>query len=53
MNCWFSDRQTLRAPPLPLRRTQRGDVLWLQATVPLPVIPEAVGCLIADDLDVD
>ena len=53
MNCWFSDRQTLQPPPLPLRRTQRGATLWLEASVPLAVIPEAVGCLIADDLDID
>jgi hypothetical protein len=53
MNCWFSDRQTLNPPRLPLRRTQRGGVLWLEARVPLPVIPETVGCLIADDLDID
>jgi hypothetical protein len=53
MNCWFADRGTMAPPALPLRRTQRGDVLWLEASVPLPVIPETVSCLIADDLDVD
>jgi hypothetical protein len=53
MNCWFGDRQTMAPPKLPLRRTQRRDVLWLEARVPLPAIPETVGCLIADDLDVD
>jgi hypothetical protein len=53
MNCWFGDRGTMAPPGLPLRRTQRGDVLWLEASVPLPVIPETVSCLIADDLDVD
>jgi len=53
MNCWFGDRETMAPPPLPLRRSQRGDVLWLEARVPLPVIPETVGCLIADDLDID
>jgi hypothetical protein len=53
MRCSFGDRQTMAPPPLPLRRTQRGDVLWLEARVALPAVPETVGCLIADDLDVD
>jgi len=53
MDCSFGDRESMAPPPLPLRRTQRGDVLWLEARVPLPVIPETVSCWIGDDLDVD
>jgi hypothetical protein len=49
MDCWLGNR----LPRMPLRRTQRGDVLWLQANILMPVIPDAMGCLIADDLDID
>ena len=48
--CSFGDYP--RPPPaLPVRRTQRGDELWLQASVPLPSIPATVRCRIGDDLD--
>ena len=53
MDCAFGDRVTFKPPRLPLRRTQRGDSLWLQARTPLPVIPETISCFIGDDLDVD
>lgn len=53
MDCAFGDRVSFKPPRLPLRRTQRGDTLWLQARTSLPVIPETISCYIGDDLDVD
>jgi hypothetical protein len=50
MVCGFSDYPQ-PPPALPVRRTQRGDELWLQASVPLPTIPATVRCRIGDDLD--
>jgi len=50
MACGFDDGAQL-PPPLPVRRTQRADELWLQATVLLPTIPATVRCRIGDDLD--
>jgi hypothetical protein len=47
----FGDRQ-MASRGFPLRRTQSSDV-WLEASIPLPVNPETVSRLIADDLDVD
>lgn len=53
MACWVSDELGVKPPPFSVTHTQRGDVLWLQASVRMPRIPEALSCLIADDLDVE
>lgn len=53
MACWLGDEFGVKPPAFPVRRAQRNGVLWLQASVPMPRIPEAVHCLIADDLDVE
>lgn len=53
MACWLGDEFGVKPPAFPVRHTQRGDLLWLQASVPLPRIPEGLHCLIADDLDVE
>lgn len=53
MACWISDDFGVKPPAFPVRHTQRGNVLWLQASVPLARIPDAVNCLVADDLDVE